>query len=150
VGTIATVAGGDNFDRELNCTMSAELAKWNLAADAVILTKVGGGAPHADMGLTAHLCEQMGMKTAVMVGPPNLSPERTVESATLFNYEDVNAIVFNSGGRLFDLPVVAVERVIAATSEAAESLFALKSLDASVVSGITSQQGAQRLKTFVY
>jgi hypothetical protein len=90
------------------------------------------------------------MKTAVMVGPPNLSPERTVESATLFNYDDVNAIVFNSGGRLFELPVVAVERVIAATPVAAESLFALTSLDASVVSGITSQQGAQRLKTFVY
>ena len=150
VGTIATVAGSDNFDRELNCTMSAELAKWNLAADAVILTKVGGGAPHADMGLTAHLCEQMGIQTAVMVGPPNLSPERTVESATLFNYEDVNAIVFNSGGRLFELPVASVERVVASTPDAAEDLFALKSLDASAVSGVTSQQGAQTLKTFVY
>jgi hypothetical protein len=39
------VAGSDNFDRELNCTMSAELAKWNLVADAVILARVGGGAP---------------------------------------------------------------------------------------------------------
>jgi hypothetical protein len=150
IGSIATVAGSDNFDRELNCTMSAELARWNLAADAVILTKVGGGAPHADMGLTAHLCEQMGMRTAVMVGPPNLSPERTVESATLFNYEDVDAIVFNSGGRLFELPAASVERVIAATPEAAENLFALKSLDASTISGVTNQQGAQKLKTFVY
>ncbi len=33
--------------------LAAELAKWNLAADGVVLTKYGGGAPHADMALTA-------------------------------------------------------------------------------------------------
>ena len=150
VGTVATVAGSDNFDREMNCTLSAELAKWNLAADAVILTKVGGGAPHADMGLTAHLCERLGMRTAVMVGPPNLSPERTVESSTLFNYADVDAIVFNSGGALFELPAASVERVIAPAPDKVDEAFALKTLAASAVCGVTSQQGAQRLRTFVY
>jgi glycine reductase complex component B subunit alpha and beta len=150
VGTIATIAGSDNFDRELNCMMAAQLAKWNLAADAAVLTKVGGGAPHADMGMTAHLCEELGIRTAVMVGPPNLSPERTVESATLFNYPDVDAIVFNSGGALFELPAASVERVVATSAEASDELFSLKALAASRVCGITSQQGAQRLKTFVY
>jgi glycine reductase len=150
VGTIATVAGSDNYDRELNCTLSAEMAKWNLGADAVILTKVGGGAPHADMGMTAHFCEQLGMRTVVMVGPPDLSAEQTVESSTLFNYEDVDAIVFNGGGRSFELPAAAMERVIASTPEAADELFGIKVLPAPRVSGVTSQQGAQRLRTFVY
>jgi glycine reductase len=150
VGTIATTAAGANFDRELNCTLAAELTKWNLGADAAVLTKTGGGAPHADMGYTAKLLEDLGVRTAVMVGPPNLAPERTVESATLFNYPEVDAIVFNSGGALFELPAAAVERVVAPSPEAAEPLFTPATLAASRVCGVTSQQGAQRLRTFVY
>jgi hypothetical protein len=150
VGTIATMAGGDNFDRDLNCTLAAELTKWALDADAAILTKTGGGAPHADMGYTAKLLEDMGVKTAVMVGPPNLSPERTVESSTLFNYPEVDAIVFNSGGVYFELPAAKVERVVAPSPEAAETLFSLEKLAASRVTGVTSQQGAQRLRALVY
>jgi glycine reductase len=150
VGSIATMAGGDNFDRELNCTLAAELAKWNLGADAAVLTKTGGGAPHADMGYTAKLCEDVGIRTVVMVGPPNLSPERTVESSTLFNYPSVDAIVFNSGGAYFELPVARVERVVAPSSAAAESLFTLERLPASRVCGVTSQQGAQKLRSLVY
>jgi len=150
VGTIATMAGGDNFDRDLNCTLAAELTKWALGADAAVLTKTGGGAPHADMGYTAKLLEDMGVKTAVMVGPPNLSPERTVESSTLFNYPEVDAIVFNSGGAYFELPAARVERVVAPSPEAAETFFGLEKLAASRVTGVTSQQGAQRLRALVY
>jgi len=47
VGTIATMAASDNSDRERNCMLASEMAKWNLAADGVVLTKYGGGAPHA-------------------------------------------------------------------------------------------------------
>jgi glycine reductase complex component B subunit alpha and beta len=149
VGTVATMAGSDNVDRDLNCAMAASLAKWTLGADAAILTKVGGGAPHADMGLTAHYCEELGIRTSVMVGPPNLSPERTVESSTLFNYPDVDAIVFNSGGA-YDLPAAPVERVVAPDPETVEELQGLDSLPALRVCGVTNQQGAQRLRTFVH
>jgi glycine reductase len=150
VGTIVTMAAGGNFDRELNCTIAAELTKWNLDADGVVLTKAGGGAPHADMGFTALLCEQMGMRTVVQVGPPNNSPDRNVESVTLFNYPEVDAIVFNSGGVFHPLPAAKVERAVSGDQTGIEALFNISELPASRVCGITSQQGAQRLRTFVY
>jgi glycine reductase len=150
VGTIATMAGSNNFDRELNCVMASELAKWNLGADGVVLSKAGGGAPHADMGYTALLCERMGIRTVVQVGPPNSAPEQTVESATLFNYPEVDAVVFNSGGAYSMLPAAPVERVVGPDAAAAEALFDLKEFPAARVCGITNQQGAQRLRSFVY
>src|SRR5215831_16768413 len=56
VGTIATMAGSDNNDRARNAMLAAHQAKWSLAAEGIVLTKYGGGAPHADMALTAKLC----------------------------------------------------------------------------------------------
>lgn len=150
VGTIATMAGSDNVDRELNATMAAQLAKWNLDADAAVLTKVGGGAPHADMALTARLCEGLGIRTVVQVGPPDLSADRTVESGMLFDYPEVDAIVYNSGGNHVQWPAPAVERVIAPSAALAESLSTLDQITAARVCGVTSQQGATRLRTFVY
>jgi glycine reductase len=150
VGTIASMAGSDNFDRELNASMAAELTKWNLDADAVVLSKVGGGAPHADMALTARICEGLGIRTVVQVGPPDLSADRTVESGMLFDYPEVDAIVYNSGGNYVQWQVPPVERVIAAGPQAAEVLDTIEQLAASRVCGVTSQQGASRLRTFVY
>jgi glycine reductase complex component B subunit alpha and beta len=150
VGTIATMAGSDNFDRDLNASMSAQLAKWNLGADAAVLSKVGGGAPHADMALTARNCERLGIRTAVQVGPPDLSADRTVESGMLFDYPEVDAIIYNSGGQYFQWPAAAVERIIAPTPEAIATFDAIKELTASRVSGVTSQQGASRLRTLIY
>jgi glycine reductase len=150
VGTIASMAGSDNFDRELNASMAAALAKWNLGADAAVLSKVGGGAPHADMALTARNCEGLGIRTVVQVGPPDLSADRTVESGMLFDYPEVDAIVYNSGGNHFQWTVPPVERVIAASPEAAAAISAIEQLTAARVCGITSQQGASRLRSFVH
>jgi glycine reductase len=94
VGTIATIAGSDNFDRDRHCRAAANLVRWNLKADAVALTKWGGGLPHADLAETARLLEGMGIRTAVMVF--DMSKDRRVESALLFNFP-VNAIVYNGG-----------------------------------------------------
>ncbi len=59
VGTVATVAGNDNVDRERQCHAAANLAKWNLRADGAVMTKYGGGLPHADLSETARLLEQI-------------------------------------------------------------------------------------------
>lgn len=67
VGTVATIAGSDNFDRERHCRAAANLVKWNLQADGAVLSKYGGGLPHADLSETARLLEGMGIRTAVMV-----------------------------------------------------------------------------------
>ncbi len=83
VGTIATMAGSDNDDRARNAMLAAHQARWSLAAEGVILTKYGGGAPHADMALTAKLCEELGMRTAVQAS--DMSRDRRAESALLFN-----------------------------------------------------------------
>jgi glycine reductase len=147
VGTIATIAGSDNFDRERHCRAAANLVRWNLKADAVALTKWGGGLPHADLAETARLLETMGIRTAVMVS--DMSKDRRVESALLFNFPEVNAIVYNGGnGTQWDLP--RVERIITATPELAELLAGPMAIGAGNVVGVTNQQGASRMRSMVY
>jgi hypothetical protein len=147
VGTIATMAASDSDDRARNCMLAAQQAKWILAADGAILTKYGGGAPHADMALTARICEQLGIRTTVQV--EDMSWDRRAESALLFNYAEVDAMV-HVGGHDTRWSVSAVERAIAGNPEAAATLAAPQQLDASRLCGVTNQQGASRLRSFVY
>ena len=147
VGTVATIAGSDNFDRERHCRAAANLVKWNLKADAAALTKWGGGLPHADLAETARLLEGMGIRTAVMVS--DMSKDRRVESALLFNFPEVNAIVYNGGnGTQWEMP--RVERIISATPELAELLEGPLMIGAWNVVGVTNQQGASRMRALVY
>jgi glycine reductase complex component B subunit alpha and beta len=147
VGTIATIAGSDNFDRERHCCAAANLVKWNLQADGAVLSKYGGGLPHADLAETARLLEGMGIKTAVMVS--DVSRDRRVESALLFNVPEVDAIVYNGGnGTRWEVP--RVDRVIAATPEFMEMLAGPMTIDATNIVGVTNQQGASRMRALVY
>ena len=147
VGTVATIAGNDNFDRERQCYAAANLAKWSLNAEGAVLTKYGGGLPHADLSETARLLERMGIRTAVMVS--DVSRDRRVESALLFNIPEVDAIVYNGGnGTEYELESVA--RVIAATPELRELLGGPLTIDASEVVGVTNQQGASRMRALIY
>jgi hypothetical protein len=147
VGTIATMAASDNAERARNCMLAAQQAKWTLAADGAILTKYGGGAPHADMALTARMCEALGIRTTVQV--EDTSRDRRAESALLFNYAEVDAIV-HVGGHDTRWSVPAVERAIAGDPEVAAVLGRPQQLEASRVCGVTSQQGASRLRSLVY
>ncbi len=140
------MAASDNAQRERNSMLAAEQAKWNLAADGVVLTKYGGGAPHADMALTALKCEELGMRTVVQTS--DMSWDRRAESALLFNYSQVDAIVY-VGGRDTGWQVPAAKRVIAGNGELDEALRALRELTASNLCGVTNQQGASRLRSFV-
>jgi hypothetical protein len=127
--------------------MLAGEAQWALAADGVILTKYGGGAPHADMALTARLCEALGIRTAVQV--EDMSQDRRAESSLLFNYAEVDAMV-HVGGHDTHWSVPAVARAIAGNPAAALALDAPQQLDAARICGVTNQQGASRLRSFVY
>jgi hypothetical protein len=147
VGTIATMAGSDNDDRARNCMLAAQQAKWLLAADGAILTKYGGGAPHADMALTARLCEQLGIRTTVQV--EDMAQDRRAESSQLFNYAEVDAIVHVGGiGTRWAVP--AVERAIAGNPADEVALAAPQRFDASRLCGVVNQQGASHLRSFVY
>lgn len=146
-GTVATIAAADNFDRERNCRFAANLVRWSLKADAAVLTKFGGGVPHADLAETARLLENMGIKTAVQV--TDLARDRRVESALLFNFPEVNAIVCIGGnGTTWKAP--RLERVIAASPEMVERLRGPFELEAMSVIGVSNQQGISRLRSMVY
>jgi glycine reductase complex component B subunit alpha and beta len=147
VGTVATIAGSDNFDRDRHCRAAANLVKWNLHADGAVLSKYGGGLPHADLAETARLLEGMGIRTAVMVS--DVSRDRRVESALLFNVPEVDAIVYNGGnGMRWELPQL--ERIIAATPEFTKLLAGPMTVDAANIVGVTNQQGASRMRAMVY
>ena len=147
VGTIATIAGSDNFDRERHCKAAANLVNWNLKADGAVLSKYGGGLPHADLAETARLLETMGIRTAVMVS--DVSRDRRVESALLFNVPEVDAIVYNGGnGTKWEVPKV--DRVIAATPGFSDLLTGPMTLDANNIIGVTNQQGASKMRSLVY
>jgi glycine reductase len=147
VGTVATIAGSDHFDRERQCKAAAHLVKWNLNADGAVLSKYGGGLPHADLAETARLLETLGIRTAVMVS--DVSRDRRVESALLFNVPEVDAIVYNGGnGTHWEVPKV--DRVIAATPQFAELLSGPMTIDANNIVGVTNQQGASRMRSLVY
>ena len=147
VGTVATIASADNFDRERNCRFAANLAKWVLNADAVVLTKFGGGVPHTDLSETARLLENMGIKTVVQV--TDLARDRRVESALLFNFPEVNAIVC-IGGNSTRWRLPRVERVVAANGGMAELLAGPMEIESLNISGVANQQGASKLRSMVY
>jgi hypothetical protein len=120
---------------------------WALRADAAVLTKCGGGVPHTDLAETARLLEREGVKTAVQV--TDLARDHRVESALLFNFPEVDAIVCIGGnGTQWRLPQV--ERVIAANSGLAELLAGPFDIDSLNVAGVANQQGASRLRSMVY
>jgi glycine reductase len=146
-GAIATMAGSDNNDRPRNAMLAAQQAKWALAADGVVLTKYGGGAPHADMALTAKMCEDLGIRTSVQV--EDMSQDRRAESSMLFHYDEVDAIV-HVGGQGTSWSVPAVDRTVAPTPAVAAALRASQQLEAARICGVTSQQGASRIRSFVY
>jgi glycine reductase len=147
VGTVATIAAGDNFDRDRNCRFVANLVRWALKAEAAVLTKFGGGVPHADLAETARLLENMGIKTAVQV--TDLARDRRVESALLFNFPEVNAIVC-IGGNSTSWNAPRLERVIAASPEMVERLRGPFELEAMSIIGVSNQQGVSRLRSMIY
>lgn len=146
-GTVATIASANNFDRERNTRFTANLVKWALRADAAVLTKFGGGVPHTDLSETARLLECEGIKTAVQV--TDLARDGRVESALLFNFPEVNAIVC-IGGNSTKWTLPQVERVIAANSGLAELLARPFDIESLNVVGVANQQGASRLRSMVY
>ena len=147
IGTVATIASADNFDRERNTRFAAHLVKWALKAEAAVLTKFGGGVPHTDLSETARLLECEGVKTSVQV--TDLARDRRVESALLFNFPEVDAIVC-IGGNSTTWTLPRAERVIAANSGLAELLAGPLEIDSLNVVGVANQQGASRLRSVMY
>ena len=121
--------------------------QWNLKSDALALTKWGGGLPHADLAGTARLLEGMSIGTAVMVS--DMSKDRRVESALLFNFPENERLPLQRRKRQqWEIP--RVERIITATTQLAELLGGPVMIGAWNVVGVTNQHGASRMRAMVY
>jgi hypothetical protein len=78
-----------------------------------------------------------------------MSRDRQAESALLFNYPEVDAIVYVGGGDTsWDLP--AVEKVVAGNPAMTAALEVAQGIPAGGICGVTSQQGISKLRCFVY
>jgi glycine reductase len=150
VGVVATVAHQTVSERERGALMASNLVAYALHANAAVFSKAGGGAPHVDMAQTAHRCERLGVKTAL------LSWDLTSEggggdSSALFNFPELDAIVnYGSDGFAFDLPPV--ERAIAPSDrpDAAERLRGWCRVKANRICGAMDQLGSGRLTAAKY
>ena len=105
------------------------------------------GSSTIDIITLARKCEELGIRTAVQVS--DMSWDRRAESALLFNYPEVDAIVY-VGGRDTAWQVPAAKRVIAGNGELMEALGAPRRLIATNVCGVSSQQGISKLRSMVH
>ena len=145
VGVVITVAQSTEPERERSVATAAKLVKSVLGADAVIFTKIGGGAPHIDLVQTCELCEEQGVKTVCIVAV--LSADSTSESALIFNSPRADAIVnvgAFTGSNEVTLPPV--ERVLGGPAtfdgKPAEAEIEVPN---NLLAGSISQLGASRL-----
>jgi glycine reductase complex component B subunit alpha and beta len=109
-GVIITVGQGDERENERAAIMSANLAKWVLGADGVVLTKSGGGIPEVPLALTAQRCEELGVRTSVAIThyPADVGD---ADGSILFNAPEVDAIV-SLGTPWNPITLPPVERII--------------------------------------
>jgi len=109
VGVIITICHSTEPERERTVAMAAQMAKSVLGADGVIITKVEGGAPEVDMAQIAERCEELGVKTVLIMW----QQLALSDGGALFNLPKVNAITITgtvtTGGPMV-LP--AVEKII--------------------------------------
>jgi hypothetical protein len=96
-------------ERDRATLMASNLVKYTLHADGAIFTKSGGGAPNVDMALIADRCEQLGVKTSLMVW--ETIGVGDTEDSSLFNSDRLDAIV-SLGSSHFQFTFDAAERVI--------------------------------------
>ncbi len=109
VGVVVTASYMTAPERERAAAMAAKLVKSVLGADGAILTKIGGGAPTVDLGWTCEACEELGVKTTVIVH--DQSADGNSDGALLFSTPLANAIV-NVGSFDMLIALPAMERVI--------------------------------------
>jgi len=144
MGVVIMVAHGSLQENERAATMAANLVKWVLGADGVILTKCGGGIPEVAMALTAQRCEGLGVKTSIALAhyPTVLSG---ADSTVLFSAPEIDAIV-SLGTPYTPITLPPVERVIGETMDSSEGPPANGEIDTTLntIRGVLNQIGNSR------
>jgi glycine reductase len=111
VGVVVYVANQLAEERQRATLMASNLVRHTLRADGAVFTKSGGGAPNVDMALIAERCEQLGVKTSLILWE-TAGPDAGDEDATLFNAPSLDAIV-SIGASQLTLDLGPVNRVVA-------------------------------------
>jgi len=148
VGVILTVSRYTEPERERSVAMVADLAKYVLGADGIIITKSSSGAPDIDVAQTAQRCEDMGVK-AVLI---QFDRSAGTEVGAVFNLPGASAIVATANQTWsFDSP--AVDRVIGRPVTLPSGILSdgeLNNKRARTIKGILDQVGHSYVRPFRY
>jgi len=90
-GAVVGVASVEPVQRQRTAMMVGNLMANILGADGAIMNKIHGGMPHVDLGLAADACEQLGVKTVVLINA--YQTIGSLNDAMLFSSEALDAIV---------------------------------------------------------
>jgi glycine reductase len=145
MGVVMMVAYDNERENERAATMAANLVRWILGADGVVLTKSGGGIPEVAMALTAQKYEEAGIRTsAALVHYPTVLTD--ADSSILFSVAEVDAIV-SLGTSWTSITLPPVERIIGTALALPESPSVRGEIETkmSYVKRIFSQIGNSRL-----
>jgi len=146
-GVILTVSRYTEPERERSVAMVANLAKYVLGADGIIITKASSGAPDIDMAQTAQRCEDLGVK-AVLI---QFDRSAGTEVGAIFNLPGASAIVSTANQNwLIDSP--AVERVIGKPVTLPSGVTSSGELEKRVrsIRGVLDQVGHSYIRPFRY
>jgi sarcosine reductase len=116
VGVVVYVANQLPAERDRATVLASNLVKHILRADGAVFTKSGGGAPNVDMALIADRCEQLGIKTTLLLW--ETPDEGDTEDSSLFNSASLDAIV-SLGSSHFHMTFDPVEQAIGSAGPAA-------------------------------
>jgi glycine reductase len=145
VGVVVYVANQLAEERQRATLIASNLVKETLRADGAIFTKSGGGAPNVDMALIAERCEDLGVKSTLILWETG-APGASDQDATLFNTPSLDAIV-SIGASQLGLELGAVDRVVsAAAAEVADGpMCAAMRVRTTQLCGATDHLGASAL-----
>jgi glycine reductase len=147
VGVILTVSRYTEPERERAAAMAANQAKSILGADGVILTKASSGAPDIDMAQTAQRCEDLGVKSVLVM----FDRSNKGELGTVFNLPGASSIVATAN-HFGTLPLPAVERIIGKSVTLPSGVNAADGFDKIIrgIRGALDQEGFSKYRPVIY
>jgi glycine reductase len=145
-GVVVTVASQLPEEKQRTTILAANLVRYGLRAGGAVCSKAPGGAANADMALVAERCEELGVRTSLLVSESSVDGEG--DTFMLFNQPSLNAVVSIESGLGETLPPV--ERVVATSPALAERYQGAQSPKAFNNVGIKDYLGGGRVAVAQY
>jgi glycine reductase len=109
LGVVITNEHAGIDEKEKSAVLAAKMIKHVLGADAAIISQTGGGHPNIDLMLNCRMCEQQGIKTAIVVNEQS-SADGSQFSLTMI-VSEANAII-STGNINEEVELPEVEQVV--------------------------------------